>query len=57
MKKAKKLHQTMLTELGDGRISKLKKKRQRPYSVFSNTNIIRINWFFLINIESYSCTP
>ena len=27
MKKAKKLHQTVLTELGDGKISKLKKKK------------------------------
>ena len=49
MKKAKKLHQTVLTELEDGRISKLKKKRQRSCSVFSSLNNTRINWFFLIN--------
>ncbi|EGJ41673.1 hypothetical protein HMPREF9389_1077 [Streptococcus sanguinis SK355] len=49
MKKAKKLHQTVLTELEDGKISKLKKKRQRSCSVFSSLNNTRINWFFLIN--------
>jgi hypothetical protein len=42
MKKAKKLHQTVLTELGDGKISKLKKKRQRSCSVFSSPNNTKI---------------
>jgi len=57
MKKAKKLHQTVLTELEDGRIFEDKKEKAEVLLCLFESKQYKDKLFFLVNIESYSCAP